>query len=305
MRLTILLSVIVAIFTSKAAFGAPADSLYMELSGELTGTLTSDRPYLVVGDIYVTPGSTVILDAGTVLLFDGFTGLHVQGTLYAKGTPEKPVIFTSKNDPVNPAATVTPAPFDWNGIDVYENAVGTDFTGCVIKYSVYGIRSQTGYLKIVNTIFSDNGKSDFTVKEERKDLERGVPFSYNIDSVASVLPELSEIQNASKSTVPSDPEITNVKKKNGSGGAKFLRVTGLLLVAGCGAYTGVNYFSKFAPAQKRLEDLSDLDETELRMNTSSDWELIKKDRDKYFKYSAIGAGGTLLGLLFFTISFAF
>jgi len=96
--------------------------------------------------------------------------LHVQGTLYVKGTSENPVIFTSKNDRLyNVSSSVDPAPFDWNGIDIYEGAIGTSFLGCSIKYSVYGIRSQTEHFKILNSIFSSNGKADVTVNGLRQE----------------------------------------------------------------------------------------------------------------------------------------
>jgi hypothetical protein len=36
------------------------------------------------GDIFVSPGSSVTIEAGTVLMFESFTGLHVQGLYMLK-----------------------------------------------------------------------------------------------------------------------------------------------------------------------------------------------------------------------------
>ena len=133
----LLVVIVSAVISGKVTAEKPQ---MIELSGELTGTLTADKPYHVTGDLYIPPGSTVSLEAGTILLFSGFSGLHVQGTLYAMGTAGRPVVFTSEFDTtVTGESSVTPAPFDWNGIDVYESAVGTEFSHCTIRYSVYGI----------------------------------------------------------------------------------------------------------------------------------------------------------------------
>jgi hypothetical protein len=294
MKSTVWLFILAVFFTSFNLFGESVPQQYTIISGELTGILTSEKPYLVIGDIYVTPGSTVTLEAGTILLFNNFAGLHIQGTLYVKGTPENPVVFTSKNDSsVNSSSTVAPAPFDWNGIDVYENTVGSEFTCCIIRYSVYGIRSQTEYVKILNSTFLNNGKSDFTVKEAFKEIEPGIPFSYNYETVY-------------QSPSVSDPEIkNNAQQKAPSVRAKVMRYAGTILFAGCGVYAGITYFTKYKPAQKRLKELSELDESEMLSNSSIDWVEAKEERNKWFTCSVAASGGALLGLLAFSISFAF
>src|SRR5665647_3097029 len=66
----------------------------VELAGDLPKTVTADKsPYLVVADLFVPTGKTVVIEPGTVFLFKNFTGLHVRGTLIAKGTSIRPVVF--------------------------------------------------------------------------------------------------------------------------------------------------------------------------------------------------------------------
>ncbi|MGC4022553.1 MAG: IPT/TIG domain-containing protein [Cyclobacteriaceae bacterium] len=60
---------------------------------------TADQHYLLSGFIYVTSGSTLTIDAGTIIKGDKATkgALIVEqgGKLVAIGTPEKPIVFTS------------------------------------------------------------------------------------------------------------------------------------------------------------------------------------------------------------------
>ncbi len=310
MKLRGVYCLLVVVVSAGIAGTATAEKPQMiELSGELTGTLTAGTPYHVTGDLYVPPGSTVSLEAGTVLLFSGFSGLHVQGTLYAKGTTGRPVVFTSEFDTtVTGESSVTPAPFDWNGIDVYESAVGTEFSHCTIRYSVYGIRSQTEYLKIADSRFSDNGKSDFSIREIRKEVERNRPFSYG-NSQPTLTPTPLSTTIAASTAHPllsSDPGISAHRKSTRvSPGKQVLRYTGLLLGAGSGVFSVITYLNKYRPAAGELADLSELDELEMRTKTSEDWEAAKRNRNTYLLYTGAGAGAAFLGLLAFSISFSF
>jgi len=285
-----------------------AQQKFTELSGELAGTLTATTPYLVVGDVYVPPGSSVSIEEGAVLMFTGFTGLHVQGTLYAKGSSERPILFTSQYDPaVQKTSTVAPAPFDWNGIDIYESAVGSELLHCTIRYSVYGIRSQTEYCKINSSLFDNNGKSDFSIKDVRKEVSPGVPFSYHsLQDALSDVSTASTVKAASPEPIPAEPAgYVATKKKQGSAGNQIMRYAGLALGAGCGAYSAFSYVTKYQPAAEEFEELSDLDEQEMRTHTSDDWNAAKERRNSSLVYTAAGVGGALLGLLSFSISFVY
>jgi hypothetical protein len=268
--------------------------------------------YVITGDVFVSPGSTVTVQAGTVFLFREFTGIHIQGALYVNGTVEEPVVFSSVNDTIYVRKTaVNAAPFDWNGIDIYEGALGTTFNNSKIQYTVYGIRSQTEYLKLESVTFANNGKSDFTIKNERKDVT--VPFSYSFE-YKPAKPETSRIvvdtQNyqaeepvkLEKPTMGTEPPVL---KKNGNKGLRvFFRVTGIALTLGGGAL-GAYFGNEYLDAQKRLDDLSYLDDVEKRTYTSKDWENAKDNRDQCLMKATISGSVAVLGLTSFFISFAF
>jgi hypothetical protein len=296
------------LFLSSIVIMAPSAIAQMnltELSGELNGNLTADTKYHVVGDIFVPPGSSISIEAGTVIMFSEFTGLHVQGTLYARGTEEQPIIFTSQHDSSIIGSTpVPPAPFDWNGIDIYESAVGSELFYCNISYSVYGIRSQTDYCKINSSVFNNNGKSDFTIKDIKKEVTSGIPFSYSPlqDALSNVSAETDT--KPSPETIPEKPaDVTN--KKQGSAGKQILRYAGLALGVGGGAYSAISYFTKYKSADEDFKKLSELDDQEMRTYTSDDWNDARDKRNSSLIHTLSGAAGAVLGILSFSLSFAF
>jgi len=282
---------------------------FIELSGDLPSILTAESPYLVVGDIYVSPGSITTIEPGAVLLFTEFTGLHIQGTLYARGTPDKNIYFTSQYDPnVNPFSPVAPAPFDWNGIDVYDGAVGTEFLNCGIRYSVYGIRSQTEHIKIVSSIFSNNGRSDFNIKDVKREVEPDTPFSYNYsqNSVTSSLNTAPVVDSLKHSRSPELGKLNSSAEQNKRfKGVQILRYSGLLLGVGSGAFSIVTLTKAYKPAAEEFEKLSELDEVEMRTYSSQDWIDSRDRRNKALAKTLIGAASTVLGFASFSISFAF
>ncbi|HEX2958083.1 MAG TPA: hypothetical protein VHO70_14715 [Chitinispirillaceae bacterium] len=267
--------------------------------------------YVVTGDVFVSPGSTVSVQAGTVFLFKEFTGIHVQGSLYVIGTESEPIVFTSANDSSYLRnASVKAAPFDWNGIDVYDGAIGTTLNNCRIQYSVYGIRSQTEYVKLENVRFSSNGKSDFSIKEERKEVTDPYNYIYEPAPVIPVAPTaVSSVSEQNPESVQKSKPSLGIEspspQKNGNRGVRaFFRVTGIMLAlggGGLGAYFGDQYLN----SQDHYKDISHLDNEEMRLYTSEDWKNAKEKRDQDFLKTVICGGVGILGLTSFVISFAF
>src|SRR5512135_2056423 len=63
--------------------------------GNVSGGWTAPgSPYLIQGDITVPFGSTLIIDPGVQLIFQGHYALAVQGTLLAIGTSGDSILFT-------------------------------------------------------------------------------------------------------------------------------------------------------------------------------------------------------------------
>jgi uncharacterized membrane protein len=280
---------------------------YTPLSGALSENLSSDKsPYLIEADIYVSPGTTLTIEAGTILLFKNFTGLHIQGTLYVKGTTERPVIFTSVNDRQNNVLSYTEAaPFDWNGIDIYENAIGTTLKNCNILFSVYGIRAQTEFFTIDNCIFSQNGKTNVSIKDSIITTSTE-PFQYNITKPEQIPPTNTtlEILTQQSATPTSDYSIdenkTTITKKSYHG----VRYTSFLFAlggAGIAAWRGLEY----QKAKKELIKINELNESNKMTYTSNDWEKARNRHKKEILYTGIGSAVSILGLFTFTISFTF
>ncbi len=300
-----LLKLFISVVVLTASSGI-AQTNVTELSGELNEPLTADKMYHVVGDIYVPPGSSISIEAGTMILFSEFTGLHVQGTLYARGTESQPIIFTSQHDSsIIGSTTVPPAPFDWNGIDIYESAVGSELFHCTIRYSVYGIHSQTEYCKISSSIFSYNGKSDFTIRDVRKEVTAGTPFSYS--PLQDVMPDASNETDLlpPPETTPEKPvDVTNNKTEL-SKGKQILRYAGLALGVGGSAYAAISYFTKYKPAADDFKQISNPDEQKMRTNTSKDWSDARDKRNTSLLHTVSGAAGAVMGIVSFSLSFAF
>jgi hypothetical protein len=261
---------------------APAPST---LVGDLPRSLSAEKgPYLVTSDIYVPAGKTVAVQAGTVFLFKNFTGLHVQGTLVVGGVPDKPVIFTSENDRrFNPAAGLNPNPYDWNGIFIHDDAIGTDLQNFEVAYSVYGINTLTKFIRITNGVFRDNGRENLTIE--------GLPQTVGAEAFSYSL----SVKNAAIDGVPvkilSDPDAV---KRN------YLRNGGLgLFLAGCAV--GAIFTFQTDGAQKKLNSVRG----DLFSYESSDFLAARRSRNVS---EAAMIGGYALGLVGasgFALSFRF
>ena len=211
----------------KAAF-AEDKVEFDKLAGDLPKLIDADgSPYLVTADIFVPSGKSVTIEAGTVFLFKNFTGIHVQGILEIKGTKSAPVILTSENDKMfNPLGELNPTPYDWNGIYIHKDAIGSELVNFIIQYSVKGIVSETRFLKIENGIFKDNGRSNLTIEDEEKTVT-DAPYSYSLS-----------IKDATVDGIPvkilTDPDAPK---------RQWIRYSGLALFIGGGALGGTGLFS--------------------------------------------------------------
>ena len=154
---------------------------FATLAGDLPKEIIArNGPYLVTGDIYVPAGKTTAIGSGTVFLFKNFTGLHVQGTLDVKGTTDWPVIFTSECDSVyNPGSTLRANPYDWNGIYIHSDAIGTSMEHFEVLYSVYGVNSQTRFIRLTAGTFRFNGRGNLTIEGQEHPVGNE-PYSYTL-----------------------------------------------------------------------------------------------------------------------------
>jgi hypothetical protein len=250
------------------------------------------KPYLVTSDIFVPSGKTIRIEPGAVLLFKNFTGMHVEGRLIAEGTLQRPIVFSSEFDhSYNPHATLHANPYDWNGIYIHENGIGSSFAYSKLQYAVFGINSLTKYIKLEKTFFSNNGRSDISI--EGKELATSSqPYSYALT-----------LDDARKDGIPvkvlMDP---HVKKRN------LFRYGGLSLFAG-GCIAAVWSAVQFNRDQQRMNLLSDTTisgpNSNLFKNRSADWQQAHSSKNLDIALSAISISVVILGGAGFGISFSF
>lgn len=260
-----------------------ATTAFSTLSGELPEIVAaSGSPYVVVGDIVVPPGRTVTIEPGTFLLFKNFTGVQVHGTLIANGTQELPIAFTSENDKKHGSVTETPpAPYDWNGITITENAVGTSFECCRIGYSLYGINALTEYFTVKDCLFRKNGKADVTIKGVKQEVVSGVPYSYEPLGEAPVLAD-----------------------EGGASPAKITIRTSSIAVFAVGCAVGIWQGVEYGNSNARFEELND-DSNAANLhnpNIIEDWDAARESRDTNVLGMILGFGGAALGAVGFTIT---
>lgn len=151
------------------------------ISGNIDAVVfnVSNNPYIVEKDIIIPKGKTVEIPEGVVILFSPFTGFQISGRLVVQGSADRLVVFSSINDNTyNPESEQLPNPFDWNGIFISKDADGAYLNHFVLKYSVYGVKSQCNNIIIQNAVFQHNGQFHFTVNEQIQMVQDNIPFSY-------------------------------------------------------------------------------------------------------------------------------
>ena len=88
--------------SGAAALAGTAGAAEILVSGNITTstTWTKNNRYNLQGQVYVSPGATLTIQAGTVIASDIGGGLAItrDARLVCEGTADEPVIFTSKQD---------------------------------------------------------------------------------------------------------------------------------------------------------------------------------------------------------------
>ncbi len=137
-----------------------------EVSGDQTGTwAAANSPYNVIGDITVSAGEVLTIEAGVEVNFQGHYRLTVLGTLNAIGTEADSVCFTTDNQTTG-----------WGGISLGQSIDGavtsadgiSNFTYCRFEYGKTEVsydypNQHGGAIKMIdsnaefsNCIFADN-----------------------------------------------------------------------------------------------------------------------------------------------------
>ena len=118
--------------------GVQATPVFTEVGGPIITDTTwalADSPFIVTADVQVSVGVTLTIEPGVVVMFNEGKRLQVDGTLIARGTPDRLVIFTSSQS--------SPRPGDWSNIKLTSaatattaNANGDYVSGSILQHCV-------------------------------------------------------------------------------------------------------------------------------------------------------------------------
>jgi parallel beta-helix repeat protein len=157
-KLGLFILVILGISTIVVCYRLPPVKAIIWIEGHITSD-TTWKPidtYRIIGDTYVDPGVTLTIESGVHVEFaDGFS-LIVNGSLYAVGTPDKLINFTSSRQ--------DPSPGVWKSIEF----IGGKTESFTIKYSAIT------YAKNGITVATKDGYALIEKCEIRNNSESGI-----------------------------------------------------------------------------------------------------------------------------------
>ncbi len=128
-------------------------------------TLLNDCAHIIYDSLTVASGATLTLPAGCELYFHSKARLKIDGTLVARGTKERPVLFRGdRTDNMFDYLPYDRVPGQWGGIYFSATSNGNIFDWCDIHSAGYGIYVEQGdtallRLTVTNSMmynFSDN-----------------------------------------------------------------------------------------------------------------------------------------------------
>jgi len=131
-------------YTTSIPFKVMTASGIQYVSGVIDGNAfwTSDKIYIVSGNLLVANGAVLTIEPGTMIKFDPGKVLQVNGSLIAIGLPNQKITFTSNRGDPNPG--------DWIGIQFNDSSIdavtdhvqyvsGSTLQHTIIEYAVTGI----------------------------------------------------------------------------------------------------------------------------------------------------------------------
>ena len=150
LKLFFLLAVIITgTFTfANSLFSLTAGATYVEgdITQDTVWTLI-DSPFMVSKDVTVYPGVTLTIEPGVEVRFGENCTIIVLGTLYASGTQDKIITFTSNKD--------QPKAGDWNAIE-FSGTEPSILAYCFVKYATNGTTIENGNVAIINSEIGNN-----------------------------------------------------------------------------------------------------------------------------------------------------
>lgn len=172
--------IILGTFNTAACYHLPTakgvDIVWKEghITTDETWFYIPNTVYSVIGDVYVDPGVTLTIEPGVTVQFTDNFSLIVNGTLYAVGTTDKPINFTSSRP--------DPSPGIWNAIKF----IGGKNESFTVKYSVVTyakngitIATEDGYALIEKCEIRNNSESGIMIVGKSNVIVKGSTIKYN------------------------------------------------------------------------------------------------------------------------------
>lgn len=129
-------------------------------------TILSRRPVIVYDSLYVSPGATLTIAAGTSLYFHQHASMCVDGTLVVDGTLEEPVVFRGdRTDNLFDYLPYDNTPQQWGG--VYLHGRGHRLAYLDLHSSTFGITAEDTDLELANCLIHNTGGNALWAKNCR------------------------------------------------------------------------------------------------------------------------------------------
>lgn len=161
----------------------------------------ADKPYLIYDTMFVSPGVTLTLDAGTTLLFHDKAAMRCAGRMLANGTAEEPITFRGDRlDRIVGETSFDIMSGQWGGIIFTPPTMGNVLKHVVMKGSSIGMHCSTEYydtincaLKLVNCVLTNSATTCLVsfacyveaIGTEFSDADQGVAYFEGGKVVAS------------------------------------------------------------------------------------------------------------------------
>lgn len=196
----------------------------MELiGGHMNGEIPAGE-YLVTETILVMEGEKLTILPDSKLYFEQFSGIRVSGEFLCRGTASNPVILTSKKAIYNSQNDSPAQSFDWNGVEIDNDAKSADIANTFISHCTFGVqvKSLNACVRLTDVTFNDIGYSSVCRNAKLIDVKADMPFniSWNPD-----------LNNHSTHPLTGSSELTK-QKKNKKVRLIFLAGTGSVALGG-------------------------------------------------------------------------
>jgi hypothetical protein len=282
------------------------------ITGDISGMTfdTTGNPFIVEQDIMIPAGKQAVFHEGCVFLFKPFSGLHVSGRLDVEGTASKPVVFTSISDgEFYQLSAQLPNPFDWNGILIGRDASECTMVHFLVRYSVYGIKSQSRNIHLKGGLFKANGQFDFAINDQIQLVQPGISFTYNMAENLSTTPSKQSdsrqkpIKTGTKSTVSTQKNIF-----------RYSLLGAGLIGGGFGTYFAVQakksyderlYLTEKSNLTREIEKLEIRGVQDSEAAISKRYETVKESEHRNIALTVISYGLSAVCLTGFTLTFVF